>query len=164
MQLLTTFSTNKSPYGDFELRPDQGWEMAQTFLDYTSGLLVVTTRATDKSSWKDTGLGTLQIPSKHYLIDLSKKKVLSFDEWKLYFSYKPVTMISEDGQYQCTLKRTHLAHQHIDIIQEEVVDLKQEKVIHTTESMAFNEYRRETFLEQLEQEAQAHKRRAKRDK
>ena len=164
MQLLTTNIRQKSSYGDFELRPDQGWKISQTYLDYESGLLVIHTSDEQQENWMDQGLGTQKIPSKYYLVDLNKIQLLSFEEWSPYFSYKPVEYWSKDGQYHCTIKRTHLAHQQIDIIQEEVVDVQQDNIIYTSQSIAFNAYRRETFLEQKEQEVKAKARRLARIK
>ncbi|MGH1338069.1 MAG: hypothetical protein ACRBFS_18250 [Aureispira sp.] len=159
MQLLTNNSAHKNPYGDFELQPDQGWIISQTYLDYESGLLVINARDERPENWKDTGLGSQTIPSKYYLVDIANKKILSFEEWSRYFSYKPIESWSENGQYHCTIKRTHLHHQGLDIIQEEVVDVQQDSVVYTSKSIAFNEYRRETFLEQKEQEYKAKARR-----
>lgn len=163
MQLLPN-TTQKSPYGDFELLPEAGWAIAQTFLDYESGLLVVVTKNEQTQDWKDTGLGSQIIPSKYYLVEVDNKKILTFEEWKGYFSYHPKVLLSENGQYECTLKRTHLGHQGLDIIQEEVVDVQQGKVIFQEESIAFNPYPRETFLDQLALEEKARIRRANRNR
>lgn len=164
MQLLANNSSHNTPYGDFELLPEAGWTIVQTFLDYESKLLVVVTKNEQPSDWKDTGLGSQIIPSKYHLVEVENKKILTFEEWKSYFSYHPKVVLSENGQYECTLKRTHLEHQGLDIIQEEVVDIQQGKVIFQEESIAFNPYPRETFLDQLALEEKARIRRANRNR
>lgn len=150
MQLLeTSSSTQKSEFGDFELKPDEGWTISQAFIDFESGLLVVTTSILDESKWSRSEWGTT-IPSRQYIIDAKQKKILFPEEWKARFSYSPVEIISEDGLHRLIIKRVHEPENNTDGIEEELIEIATGKLISKSSSVAFYESKRENILEYRE--------------
>ena len=72
------FNPKKSEFGKFELIPDEGWKISNSFIDYESKLLIVSTSIIDKSKWIDNKYN-YTIPTKEYKIDLSTLKILDYD-------------------------------------------------------------------------------------
>jgi hypothetical protein len=150
MQLLkTTLFTQKSEFGDFELKPDEGWKISQTFIDFESGLLVVSASILDESKWIRSEWGRT-IPTRQYIIDAEQKKILSTEEWKARFSYTPVEIISEDGMHRLLIKRIHEPENNTDGIEEELIEIATGKLISKSSSVAFYERKRENILEYRE--------------
>jgi len=153
MQILKgNFKKRKCQFGDFELRADEGWKISQSFLDYESGLLVVSTEYENKDNWVDIGLGSRTIPTKQYIIDPNSGKILTYKEWSKYFSYETLEMISDDGKYKLSTTRIHEPERNSDGIKEELIDLESGKTISTSDSIAFRKEKRENLLEALYRE------------
>ena len=93
----TILKKRKCEFGDFELTVKKGWKISQSFIDYESGLLVVSTSDEDESNWEDTGFGSRTIPTKKYIIDPKIGDILSREKWSTQFSYTPKEVISDDG-------------------------------------------------------------------
>lgn len=143
----TLFSTRKCEYGDFELKPEIGWKITQTFIDYESNLLIVSVFLIDESKWLDNGFNGRTIPTKEYKIDLNTLAILQSEEWKNYFNYDKVEIFSADKKYKLISQRVFDADRNNDGFIEELFDLSTKKIISSSSSIAFRKEKRENLLE-----------------
>jgi hypothetical protein len=143
------FRPRKCEYGDFELNPNKGWKLSQTFIDYESKLLVVSVSCEDKSKWKDNGYNGWSIPTKEFKIDLSTLKILEFEDWKKYFNYNKTELISDDKKYKLITQRVFEPNRNSDSIKEELYEIVSNKLISSSDSIAFRHAKEETLLEKL---------------
>ena len=116
-------SPRQCAYGDFELKPEIGWKISQTFIDYESKLLIVSVSDTDESKWIRTGYGSRTIPTKEYKIDLKTLSILQPEEWKKYFNYTKVEITSEDKRYKLISQRIFEPERDSDGYKEELLSL-----------------------------------------
>lgn len=151
MQIIPSTPTHPRhcKFGDFEIVPDQGWELSQVFLDYESQLLVVSVCSTDQSTWVNNGYGGRTIPTKEYKVDRATLKILTPEEWQQYFNYEPVITLSDDGLYKLITQRIREPKRNSDGIREELYEVSTNKRISTSDSVAFSKDKRETLLESL---------------
>lgn len=140
------FNPKKSEFGKFELIPDEGWEISNSFIDYESKLLIVSTSILDKSKWIDNKYN-YTIPTKEYKIDLSTLEILDYDGWKKFFNYEKKEILSEDGKLKLISKRNYEEDRDSDGIQEELYEVDTNKLISSSDSIAFNDRKREDLLE-----------------
>ncbi len=96
----TLFKKRKCEFGDFELEPEFGWKISQSFIDFESGLLIVSESDENEQNWIDTGFGSRIIPRKEHRIDITTGEILTTEQWTKYFSYDTIVQISEDGKYK----------------------------------------------------------------
>ena len=143
------FRPRKCEYGDFELVPESGWKLSQIFKDYESKLLVVSVSCEDKSKWTDNGYNGWAIPTKEFKINLDTLRILEFNEWKEYFNYEKIEFISEDQKYKLITQRVYEPKRNSDGIKEELYDIELNKLISSSESIAFNSEKRDNILENL---------------
>jgi hypothetical protein len=141
------FRPRKCEYGDFELKPEKGWKLLQTFIDYESKLLVVSVSCEDKSKWRDNGYNGWSIPTKEFKIDLGTLKILEFEGWKKYFNYNQTEFISDDKRYKLVTQRVFESNGNSDGIKEELYEIESGKLISSSESIAFRQEKRENLLE-----------------
>ena len=148
MEIIKSNSLNprKCEYGDFELQPEPGWKISQTFIDYESKLLIVSVSNEDRSQWINTGFGRT-IPTKEYKIDLQTLTILTPEEWRKYFKYEPVELISQDKRYKLISQRIFEPERTSDGYQEELFDLTSNQQISKGCSIAFRKDKRENLLE-----------------
>jgi hypothetical protein len=139
----------KSEYGDFELKPDDGWKISYSFIDYESGLLIVSVSIIDKSKWIDNGYGGRTIPTKEYKIDLATLSVLQPEDWKRYFNYDRKEFVSDDKKYKLVTQRVFEPERNSDGINEELYDLNSNQLLSRGSSIAFRKEKRENLLESL---------------
>lgn len=151
MKILKSTSTHprRCKYGNFELKPDEGWELSKTFIDFESKLLIVSVSIIDESKWADLGYDGKTIPRKEYKIDLQSLQILDTEEWIKYFNYDKVETISDDGKYRLVSQRHHRTESEVDILAEELYELPANDMISTSTSAAFGESESENLLEQL---------------
>jgi hypothetical protein len=146
-------STPSSPanceYGAFELKPEEGWKISYSFIDYESGLLIVSVSIIDKSKWIDNGYGGRTIPTKEYKIDLSTLSILHPGEWRKYFNYDREELISEDKKYKLITQRIFEPDRNSDGFKEELYDLNSNQLLSRGSSIAFGKKKRENLLESL---------------
>lgn len=142
----------KCEFGNFELAPENGWKISQSFIDFESGLLVVSTNDENESNWKDTGFGSRTIPTKEYIIDPNNGEILPRVKWSKFFSYEPIELISKDGKYKLITTRVHNEERDSDSIKEELVELSSGKTLSSGKGIAFQKEKRETALERLYRE------------
>lgn len=151
MEILKSelFRPRKCEYGDFELKPEKGWKLLQTFIDYESKLLVVSVSCEDKSKWSNNGYNGWSIPTKEFKIDLGTLNILEFEGWKKYFDYNPTEFISVDRRYKLVTQRVFESNRNSDCIKEELYEIESGKLISSSESIAFRQEKRENLLESL---------------
>ena len=53
----TILKKRKCEFGNFELAPENGWKISQSFIDFESGLLVVSTNDENESMPEFFGIG-----------------------------------------------------------------------------------------------------------
>ena len=135
----------KCEYGDFELVPESGWKISQTFIDYESKLLIVSVSETDESKWIRTKWGRT-IPTKEYKIDLKTLSILQPEEWKKYFNYDKVEIISEDKRYKFISQRIFEPAQNSDGYNEELYDLNSGTLISRGSSLRSAKTKEKIFL------------------
>jgi len=136
----------KCEYGDFDLQPEAGWKISQTYIDYESKLLIVRVSNEDRSQWINTGYGRT-IPTKEYKINLQTLRILTHEEWATYFNYDKVELISADKRYKLISQRIYEPERNDDGYNEELVDLTTNEVIRSSSSIAFRKDKRENLLD-----------------
>lgn len=141
------FSPKKCEYGNFEIVPDEGWEFLQTFIDYESKLLIVSLSIKDKTKWENHGYNGTIIPTKEYKVDLETLRILEFEDWKHYFNYNKIEIISEDGKYKLITQRVFKPENNNDSIIEELYDNISGNLISSSRSIAFSKDKNESLLE-----------------
>lgn len=152
------FRPRKCEFGDFELVPEKGWKLSQTFIDYESGLLIVSVNDEDENNWEDLGYNHRRIPTKQFIIDLKTLKILTPKEWSKYFNYDKVTFTTEDNKYRLTTQRIHEPNNNTDSIDEELEFIYKN---HKSQSkgIAFHNEKREnlldSYLKQIEENNKA---------
>jgi hypothetical protein len=143
----TSSQIRKSEYGNFELQADAGWSIFDSFIDYSSGLLVVSTQNDDESTWENLGGGARGILTQKYIIDIETQKILSPDEWRKRFDYSIQTQISADNRWKMISQRVHNAERNSDSYLEKLYEVGSDTVISESTSAAFRDKARETLLE-----------------
>ncbi|MFC5873165.1 hypothetical protein SAMN05443633_1128 [Chryseobacterium arachidis] len=152
----TFFRPRKCQYGNFELSPDKGWEILQSFIDFESGLLVVSTIKSKEDRLKSG----VQPETKQYLINLQSLQILFSDDYKEYFDYGLNESYSPDGKLRLISQRIHDKQRNNDFFAEKLYDTKMGTLISSGESLAFTADRRENLLKRhyatlkLKQESQ----------
>jgi hypothetical protein len=141
-----SLSPRKCEYGDFELRPEAGWKISQTFIDYESKLLIVSVSNEDRSQWINTGFGRT-IPTKEYKINLQTLTILTPEEWQKYFNYDKVELISADKRFKLISQRIFEPEHNNDGYEEELYDLTTNERISRSSSVAFRKEKRENLLD-----------------
>lgn len=160
----TIFKKRKCEFGNFELVPETGWKISQSFIDFESGLLVVSESDENQENWIDTGFGSRTIPNKEHKIDTKTGDILTFKEWSKYFSYETTEFISEDEKYKLVTTRVYEPERNSDGIKEKLFELKSDRKPSSSDSIAFRKEKRENLLESLyRQEREILKRKAELD-
>lgn len=140
------FSRRQCEYGNFELKPDEGWKLSQTFIDFESGLLIVSVSDEDETHWEELGFGGRRIPNKQFIINPETAEILDPAEWKKYFNYEKIVIETADKRYKLTTQRIHEPEENTDSISEELEDLETGQKS-TSQGVAFREKKRENLLE-----------------
>lgn len=141
------FRRRQCKYGNFELQPDKDWSISYSFIDFESGLLIVSTNDDNENHWENLDYNGRRIPSKQYVIDLDNLKILSHEEWSKFFNYESKISYSSDNKFKLTTQRIHHPEDNIDTIQEKL-EFIESGHISTSESFAFSDQKRENLLEQ----------------
>lgn len=141
------FRHRQCKYGNFELQTDKDWSISYSFIDFESGLLIVSTNDDNENHWENLGYNGKRIPSKQYVIDLNNLKILSAKEWSKFFNYESKISYSSDNKLKLTTQRIHHPEDNIDTIQEKL-EIIESGHISTSESFAFSDQKRENLLEQ----------------
>jgi hypothetical protein len=144
IQKSTFFRPRKSLYGNFELAPDKGWEILQTFIDFESGFLIV---STIKKNEDHMGQITRPNELKQYVIDLHSLEILSADDYKAFFDYELKESFSNDGKLHLISQRIHDSVRNNDFFVEKLYDAGTGTLISSGEFLAFSQDRRENLLE-----------------
>ena len=155
----TILKKRKCEFGNFELVPEPGWKISQSFLDYESGLLIVSESDENEENWIDSGFGSRTIPSREHRIDVNTGEILSPKQWTKYFSYETTEQISEDGQYKLITTRVHEPERDSDGIKEKLIEIASGKTLSSSDGIAFREKKRETALERFLKQKQEHEKR-----
>lgn len=140
------FRPRKCEFGAFELAPEKGWKLSQTFIDYESGLLVVSVNDENENNWEDLGYNGRRIPRKQFIIDLKTLKILTASEWTKYFNYDKITFTTQDNKYRLTTKRIHEPDNNTDLIDEEL-EIIENGQKSQSKGIAFRSEKRENLLE-----------------
>ena len=140
------FKPKKCDYGKFELQPDEGWKISDTFIDFESKLLIVSTSVLDKNQWIDNKYN-YTIPTKEYKIDLETLEILDFERWKKFFNYERQEILSSDGTLKLIHQRSYEEERDSDGIKEDLYEIATNKVIASSDSIAFCERKRQNLLE-----------------
>ncbi|GIJ95211.1 hypothetical protein [Capnocytophaga stomatis] len=139
------FRPKKCEFGDFELVPEKGWKLSETFLDFESGLLVVKVSDENENNWEDFRFAR-RVPTKQYIIDLEKLEILPPMKWKEYFCYEKVVIVSEDKKFKLTSQRIHKPEENTDLFYEEL-EFLEKGYKSTSTNIAFQQEKRENLLE-----------------
>lgn len=142
----TILRKRKCEFGDFELVPEAGWKITQTFIDYESGLLVVSESDENKKNWINEG-GVSRIPNRQYIIDSKKGLLLDHNEWKQYFNYKTIETYSEDGKLKLLTTRVHEPERNTDGIEEKLIHVESGQTLSTAKAVAFRKEKRKTLID-----------------
>jgi hypothetical protein len=142
------FRSRKFEYGDFELKPEKGWKLSQTFIDFESGLLIVSVNDEDENNWENLGYNGRKIPTKQFIVDLETVEILSTSEWKKHFNYEKIIFKTDDNKFKLTTQRIHKPENNTDSIYEELEFLETGHKNTSTE-IAFTKEKRENLLESM---------------
>ena len=140
----TFFKKRKSNHGNFELIPDKGWEILQSFIDYESKLLVVTT--TKEKDVPHQG-SVKQLDVRQFVIDPVNAKILIPYIYRTLFNYKVSETISDDGKLCLISQRIHDEQRNNDFISEKLYDAEAGTLVSSSESVAFNQNKRINLLD-----------------
>jgi len=143
----TILKRRKCEFGNFELEPEPGWKISQSFIDFESGLLIVSESDENEENWVDIGFGSRTIPNREHRVDVKTGEILSSEQWTKYFSYEMIEQISEDGMYKLITTRVHKPERDSDEIKEELIEVESGKTISYSDSIAFRKEKRENLLE-----------------
>lgn len=143
----TILKKRKCEFGNFELVPEPGWKISQSFIDFESGLLIVSESDENEKNWVDTGFGSRTIPNRQHRVDVKTGEILSSEQWTKYFSYEMIEQISEDGIYKLITTRVHEPERDSDGIKEELIEIESGRTISSSDSIAFRKEKRENLLE-----------------
>ena len=158
------FKKRKCEFGNFELVPEPGWKISQSFIDFESGLLIISESDENEENWIDTGFGSRTIPNKEHKIDTKTGDILTFKEWSKYFTYETTEFISEDKKYKLVTTRVYEPERNSDVIKEKLIELKSDRKPSSFDSIAFRKEKRVNLLESLyRQEKEILKRKAEVD-
>lgn len=153
----TFWHSRKCEFGNFELVPDKGWALLETFIDYESGLLIVKVNDEDERNWEDLGYDGRKIPVKEFIIDRNSAEILNPAQWSAYFNYEKTEFITPDNKYKLITQRIHDPGINTDTIHEELEDLDT-GVVNKSNSLAFRKDKRETLLESWQRQLDEEKR------
>ncbi|MEM7374587.1 MAG: hypothetical protein AAF587_38700 [Bacteroidota bacterium] len=143
---MKLISNQESKYGSFDLVPDEGQEL-QHFIDYESQLLIVN-ESPIRPDPLSSQHGRTQRPSKTFIVDPNRQKILLVEEWKKFFTYEPVESLSEDGTLKEIWTRIHEAERMTDIYEGDLIELETgKKLIERAKSIAFRETRRLSLID-----------------
>lgn len=135
----TFFKKVKSDYGNFDFKPDEGYEL-RTYIDFESKLIVVEESPIKKPS------GVPYSP-KQYIVDPKEGEILKFDEYKKYFNYELQEIVSEDGKFKLEYQRKHDEKTGKDYREEKLIELESDKVISTGKGIVFHADKLKNALE-----------------
>jgi hypothetical protein len=141
MQLILN---QKSKYGNFALIPAEGWQL-RSFIDYSSGLLVVTESLIDLSEIP-VSYGIQIIPTKEYIIQPKTAQILDFEAWKGFFNYEEEVIWSEDGQLKEVWQRIHHPDNQQDSLEGRLEEAETGKILMRCSSVAFRAEKRESLI------------------
>jgi hypothetical protein len=142
----TILKKRKCEFGNFELAPETGWKISQTFIDHESRLLVVSVSDENERNWTSGG-GMRQIPNKQFIIDSKKAIILKHTEWNQYFNYNTIESFSEDKKLKLLTTRIHEPERNTDGIKEELIQIETGKTISTSNGVAFRDAKRTTLID-----------------
>ena len=135
-----------SKYGKFDLVPDPGQQLRH-FIDFESKLLVISETPIDTSHLPSQH-GIISITPKTYIIDPAQQKVLSFEEWKEYFSYAPLETFSEDKKLKEIWIRKHEPERNTDAYEGYLIEVETgKKIIDKASSVAFHDKQRTSLIQ-----------------
>lgn len=140
------FKRRKCEFGNFEIVPEKGWKISQSFIDFESGLLIVSESDEDKNNWRSGG-GISQIPNRQFIIDQKNAVILKPTEWIKYFNYKTIETYSEDKKLKLLSTRVHEPERNTDGIKEELIDVESGKTISTSTGVAFRKEIKKTLID-----------------
>lgn len=146
----TFFRKVKSEYGNFDFKPEPGFEL-RSYVDYESKLIVVEESPINKKS----GVGYM--PNQH-IVNPSNAEILEFDEYKDYFDYNEKEIISEDGKLKLIYQRKHNKETNRDYKEEKLIEVETDKVLSTGKGIVFHKEPLKNALERYQEDI---KRRAK---
>ena len=146
----------ESEYGKFDLVPEEGQKLRH-FTDFESKLIVVSESPIDTSKLPSQH-GCVTSPTKTYIVDPNEQKILSFQQWKKYFSYEPIETISDDGKLKEVWTRKHEKERDIDSYEGYLVEIETgNKVIDGATSVAFHDKERTSLIESYYQSIEQRK-------
>lgn len=128
-----------SQWGNLDFIPRSSWKIANVFIDYQSGLLVVNEQPADQSKLKPNEFGTIHVPNQRYIVDIGQQRILPANEWTQLFDYKASHTMTPDEKYELVQQRTHNSDSELDFIEEKLIDRKSGKVITSGSRVAFYE-------------------------
>lgn len=135
----------KSEYGKFDLIPEEGHEL-RSFIDFESKLLIVRESPIDLSNLSPK-YGWKTIPTKNYIIKPTEQKILTFEEWRKYFSYESIETLSQDEKLKEVVTRIHEKERNTDGYESYLVELETGKKLLTSSSVAFYERKRTSLID-----------------
>ena len=155
-----------SEFGEFRLVLDPGWVNPQSFIDFESGLLIVSVRS-DEPDRKVNGM-SFWTPKIH-VFDADSLEELSSAAWSEYFDYEQTTVRSADGRFDLVRRRVLGEDGESDKFEQELIAVATGESVATGRGVAFgpkpfddllqsylvNERRRNERAERLAAEVEA---------
>lgn len=142
----TILKKRKCEFGDYELAPERGWKVSQSFIDFESGLLIVSESDENKDNWISGG-GMSQIPNRQFIIDQKKGSILHHSVWSQHFNYQTIETYSEDGKLKLLTTRVHEPERNTDGIKEELIYIETGQTLSNSIGVAFRKEKRKTLID-----------------
>ncbi len=143
-----------SKFGSFRLVPEAGWRMGRSFIDFSSGLLIV--GVSNPASERTVSGMTFAERFVHVFV-IESGDELTPEEWSHYFDYSETNTRSPDGRFNLLSQRVLGENGKGDRIEEELVEVATGTSRATSKGDAFRAKERLTLLDSFLQREKSDK-------
>lgn len=127
----------KSQFGDFDLIPDKGYVLVHHFIDFESGLLIVSESKIPKNK-KLVGRKAKSQPVRYTIIDSASQKILVKKDLESLFSYEKQEIVHPDHNLKTVITRIHNDEKNFDTFECQLINTDTDEVVTWSKSAAFN--------------------------
>lgn len=154
----------KSKWGDFEIVPSEEWQVSSEYIDFESGLLIVSERPSDLSKLPRSEYGTTLIPNNTYVIDKEEGRILSSEEWRSYFNYELVEYTVENEKLKVIEQRIPSIKGNFDHIEYKLVEIETGNILQQGGRVGFSDKAPQSVYDRYRERKESEKRRKDKEK
>lgn len=155
---------HKSKWGNFEIIPSEEWQISREYVDFESGLLIVSERPSDLSKLPRSEYGTTLIPNKTYVIDKKEEKILSAEEWRSYFNYELIEYTVENEKLKIIEQRIPSSKGNFDHIEYKLVEIETGNILQQGGRVGFSDKAPQSVYDRYQERKESEKRRKDKEK